>query len=106
LHQQEIIMSNPGHGLVGKREQDFTSLLPLRATSYNALDLAKLAEDMKGPVDTVKDGPDPEENVLPSTVPLRSTPMMLTTAAMCGHRDLIWIVSTAMAQMPSPSCMT
>jgi Animal haem peroxidase len=64
LHQQEIIMSNPGHGLVGKREQDFTSLLPLRATSYNALDLAKLAEDMKGPVDTVKDGPDPEENVL------------------------------------------
>jgi hypothetical protein len=64
LHQQEIIMSNPGHGLVGKREQDFTSLLPLRAISYNAKDLAKLAHDMKGGIDHVKDGPDPEENIL------------------------------------------
>ena len=57
-------MSDPGHGLVGKREQSFTTLLPLRANSYNSQALAKLAKDMKGEVDTVKDGPDPEENIL------------------------------------------
>jgi hypothetical protein len=57
-------MSDAGHGLVGKREQDFTALLSLRANSYNPQALAKLAEEMKGEVDTVKDGPDPEENIL------------------------------------------
>jgi hypothetical protein len=57
-------MSDAGHGFVGKREQDFTALLSLRANSYNPQALAKLAEEMKGEVDTVKDGPDPEENIL------------------------------------------
>lgn len=57
-------MSDLSHGVVGKREQSFTTLLPLRANSYNPQALAKLAEDMKGEVDSVKDGPDPEENIL------------------------------------------
>ncbi len=57
-------MSELGHGNVGKREQNFTSLLPLRKKSYPPRVLAKLAEDIKGEVDTVKDGPDPEENLL------------------------------------------
>ena len=57
-------MSNPGHGAVGKREECFTTMLPLRANHYNAQALAKLAEQMQGDVDTVKDGPDPEENIL------------------------------------------
>ena len=57
-------MSGFGHGLVGKREQSFTTLLPLRAASYSSQALAKLAQDMKGGIDTVKDGPDPEENIL------------------------------------------
>lgn len=57
-------MSNEGHGLVGKREQCFTSLLPLRANSYDPQALAELAAMMKADVDTVKDGADPEENLL------------------------------------------
>jgi hypothetical protein len=57
-------MSDPGHGSVGKREQSFTAILPLRANSYDPQALAKLAQDMKAAVDTVKDGPDPEENIL------------------------------------------
>lgn len=57
-------MSDLGHGLVGKREQSFTKLLPLRANAYDPIALAKLAEDMKGGVDSPKDGPDPEENIL------------------------------------------
>ncbi|MGJ7610563.1 MULTISPECIES: peroxidase family protein [unclassified Variovorax] len=57
-------MSDMGHGVVGRRVQDFTSLLPLRAVSYDPQALARLAADMKGEVDTVKDGPDPEENIL------------------------------------------
>ena len=52
------------HGAVGKREHNFTSLLPLRTNNYNPQELAKLASAMKGEVDTVKDGPDPEENLL------------------------------------------
>ena len=57
-------MSELSHGNVGKREQNFTLLLPLRKNRYNLQALAKLAEDMKGEVDSVKDGPDPEENLL------------------------------------------
>ena len=57
-------MSELSHGNVGKREQNFTSLLPLRKKNYNPKDLAELAQRMKGEVDTVKDGPDPEENIL------------------------------------------
>lgn len=57
-------MSDFGHGVVGKREQLFTNILPLRATNFDFHALAKLSQDMKGAVDTVKDGPDPEENIL------------------------------------------
>ncbi len=56
-------MSEPGHGVVGLREQPFTHLLPLRPVPYSAGDLADLAILMKGEVDTVKDGADPEENL-------------------------------------------
>ena len=57
-------MGDFGHGLVGRRESDFTTLLPLRAKGYDAQALLDLSIDMKGQVDTVKDGPDPEENIL------------------------------------------
>jgi hypothetical protein len=57
-------MSELSHGNVGKREQNFTALLPLRKKSYDPKDLAELSQQMKGDVDTVKDGPDPEENLL------------------------------------------
>lgn len=56
-------MSGLGHGSVGTREQAFTTLLPLRKEGYSPHQLAILADDMKGGVDTVKDGPDPEENL-------------------------------------------
>lgn len=56
-------MSNPGHGSIGLREQNFTQLLPLRANPYNPMDLKKLSEQMKSKPDTVKDGGDPEENL-------------------------------------------
>lgn len=56
-------MSDFGHGLVGTREQSFTTLLPLKTTPYPVHLLTKLAESMKGEVDTVKDGSDPEENL-------------------------------------------
>ena len=59
-------MSELSHGNVGRREQNFNSLLPLRKIGYNPQALAELAEQMKGEVDTVKDGPDPEENLLVS----------------------------------------
>jgi hypothetical protein len=56
-------MSDSGHGSVGTREQAFTALLNPRDKSYPIDKLAALAEKMKGEVDTVKDGPDPEENL-------------------------------------------
>ncbi len=65
-------MSNEGRGLVGKREQCFTSLLPLRANSYDQQALAQLAEMMKGDVDTVKYGPDPEEKQASNSAHIRS----------------------------------
>ena len=57
-------MPDLSHGAVGKREHNFTTLLPLRANSYNPHELATLAASMKGELDSVKDGPDPEENLL------------------------------------------
>ena len=57
-------MADLTHGAVGKREHNFTALLPLRTNNYNPQELAQLATAMKGAVDTVKDGPDPEENLL------------------------------------------
>lgn len=57
-------MGDFGHGFVGRREQAFTALLPLKASSYNPADLLALSKLMKGDADTVKDGPDPEENLL------------------------------------------
>jgi hypothetical protein len=56
--------NNLGHGSVGTREQAFTNLLPLRAKSYPADELLELSISMKSEPDTVKDGPDPEENLL------------------------------------------
>lgn len=57
-------MADLTHGAVGKRQNSFTALMPLRTNNYNAQHLAALAAAMKGGVDTVKDGPDPEENLL------------------------------------------
>lgn len=57
-------MADLTHGTVGKREHNFTALLPLRTNNYDPQQLAALAAAMKGEVDTVKDGPDPEENLL------------------------------------------
>lgn len=56
-------MTSPAHGAVGKREQSFTQLLPLRANPYDPNLLANLADQMKSDPDTVKDGGDPEENL-------------------------------------------
>jgi hypothetical protein len=56
-------MNNPGHGSVGKREQDFSELLPLRANGYDPKLLADLSAQMASDPDSVKDGPDPEENL-------------------------------------------
>ena len=52
-----------GHGAVGTREQQFTSLLTPDHTGYDIHKLFVLAGLMKGDPDTVKDGPDPEENL-------------------------------------------
>jgi hypothetical protein len=52
-----------GHGAVGKREQSFTSLLPLRAAIYPPHLIAELAKSVAAVVDTVKDGADAEENL-------------------------------------------
>ena len=57
-------MNNLSHGEAGKHEVNFVKLLPLRNTSFDTQALAQLAQQMKGDVDTVKDGPDPEENLL------------------------------------------
>lgn len=56
-------MGNTAHGAVGKLEHQFTHLLPLRAFPYDAKELFQLSKQMKGEVDNVKDGPDPEENL-------------------------------------------
>jgi Animal haem peroxidase len=52
-----------GHGAVGTREQPFTELLPPGA-GYKPHLLVQLAGSIKASVDTVKDGADPEENLL------------------------------------------
>jgi hypothetical protein len=57
-------MSNFGHGSVGTRENPFTNLLDLRTVDYPIPALMKLADLMKSEPDTVKDGADPEENLL------------------------------------------
>ena len=56
-------MSGFGHGSVGTREQAFTTLLDLREEGYPTHKLVELAAKIKADVDTVKDGPDPEENL-------------------------------------------
>ncbi|MBW4592258.1 MAG: hypothetical protein KME46_04855 [Brasilonema angustatum HA4187-MV1] len=56
-------MSGFGHGSVGTREQEFTTLLELRKEGYPTHKLVELAANIKAEVDTVKDGPDPEENL-------------------------------------------
>ena len=61
---EEMQMSDLAHGEVGKHELNFTELLTLRTSGFDVPALVQLAQDMKGAVDTVKDGPDPEENIL------------------------------------------
>jgi hypothetical protein len=60
---QEDSMSDSGHGSVGTREQPFTSIIKERHQPFDTQVLAQLAESMKGQIDTVKDGADPEENL-------------------------------------------
>jgi Animal haem peroxidase len=57
-------MSGFGHGQVGTRERDFTSLLPLRAVGYDTQQLLALSILMQDALDEVKDGADGEENLL------------------------------------------
>jgi Animal haem peroxidase len=56
-------MKDFGHGAVGTREQAFTTLLP-PGKGYQPHLLVGLAASIKAGVDTVKDGADPEENLL------------------------------------------
>ena len=56
-------LSPEGHGAVGTRERQFTSLLPHDHRGFHDRELAKLAALMKGDPDVVKDGVDPEENI-------------------------------------------
>ena len=57
-------MDNTGHGFITQQKQvPFTNLFPLRAGTYPPDKLLALSKLMQGPVDTVKDGPDPEENL-------------------------------------------
>jgi hypothetical protein len=57
-------MDNSGHGFITQqREIPFTNLFDLRTEPYPPGKLLALSELMQGPVDTVKDGPDPEENL-------------------------------------------
>lgn len=56
-------MNDVAHGAVGTREQPFTELLPL-GKAYPPHLLVGLAASIKAGIDTVKDGADPEENLL------------------------------------------
>jgi Animal haem peroxidase len=63
-YYQENYMSSFGHGAVGIGAEAFTEILPPTDQGYNPLLLAKLASQMQGEIDSVKDIPDPEENIL------------------------------------------
>jgi hypothetical protein len=55
---------NDGHGLVGKREQPFTRLLPPRAAlPYDLKKLSELASQMNADSEEFDDGRDSEENL-------------------------------------------
>ena len=56
-------MAASGHGFVGSHLQPFTELLPLETAIFDPHDLFELSTKMKADFDTVKDGPDPEENL-------------------------------------------
>ncbi len=56
-------MSDNAHGFIGTHLQPFTTLLPRAASTYDPHLLSTAAALMKAPPDTVKDGPDPEENL-------------------------------------------
>ncbi|MBB2926671.1 peroxidase family protein [Paraburkholderia silvatlantica] len=57
-------MDGNGHGFITQQRQiPFTNLFPLRDGIYPASKLLALSKLMQGAVDTVKDGPDPEENL-------------------------------------------
>ena len=51
------------HGFIGSHLQPFTELFPRRAEGFDTHMLAELANLMKSPADTPKDGADPEENL-------------------------------------------
>ena len=57
-------MSDFGHGAVGTLSQPFTELLPPNLKGYLPHLLVKLAASIKAGSDKVKDGADPEENLL------------------------------------------
>jgi Animal haem peroxidase len=52
-----------GHGVVGKREQGFTRLLPENPKAFDEASLARLAEMMIVTDDELNDGADAEENL-------------------------------------------
>ena len=56
-------MSDNAHGFIGTHLQPFTMLLPKATSTYSPHQLAEAAKLMKSPPDTLKDGPDPEENL-------------------------------------------
>ncbi|WP_131114106.1 peroxidase family protein [Lichenihabitans psoromatis] len=56
-------MSASAHGFIGSHLQPFTELLPLKMAMFDPHKLLQLSKMMKADFDTVKDGPDPEENL-------------------------------------------
>ncbi len=56
-------MGSKSHGFIGAHLAPFTELLPGQSATFDAADLNNLATQMISPVDTPKDGPDPEENL-------------------------------------------
>ncbi len=56
-------MSDSGHGSVGQRAQPFSRLIEEKHPPFDVGKLFELSRLMQGGVDTVKDGPDPEENL-------------------------------------------
>jgi Animal haem peroxidase len=57
-------MSSFGHGAVGIGAEAFTTILDPKDQGYDPIKLAELASQMQGEIDSVKDIPDPEENIL------------------------------------------
>ena len=56
-------MVSSAHGFIGSHLEPFTELLPHDTTTFKPHELFELSKLMKAGSDTVKDGPDPEENL-------------------------------------------